>query len=434
MPAVNLSPVFLDAQLDSSGNPLAGGQLFTYAAGSTTKQTTYTSSAGSTAQANPIVLNSRGEPASPIWLTDGQTYKFVLAPSTDTDPPTSPIRTIDNVVGVNDIAATAQSEWVSQSVSGLTFVSSSTFTMTGDQTTEFHVGRRIKITDGAGTDYATISKSSFASNVTTITIDAAVLTTPVSAVSLGITSAANTSAPLPENAIINPYAPFTAFGNLVVAQASTTTATITADKVVVADTSGRKTVLSTVSLTVNKATTGANGIDDGVEVSPSWYYLYVIWNGTTVAGLLSTSATAPTMPTGYTHKGLIGAIYNSAAGDFDWMDQRNAEVIRERVAALTTGTATGYTSVSLSAIVPAQARAVAGYARLQDSASALSRGWIAASDNAADRGAVIIQNPGGNANNLDAYFRVRLLTNQTIYYKIDAANDDLDIFVSAWEY
>lgn len=52
MPTVNLSPLFNDAQLDSSGNPLSGGKLFTYAAGSSTKQTTYTSSAGSVAQAN----------------------------------------------------------------------------------------------------------------------------------------------------------------------------------------------------------------------------------------------------------------------------------------------------------------------------------------------------------------------------------------------
>ena len=41
MPSVALSPLFNDAQLDSSGNPLTGGKLFTYAAGSSTKLTTY---------------------------------------------------------------------------------------------------------------------------------------------------------------------------------------------------------------------------------------------------------------------------------------------------------------------------------------------------------------------------------------------------------
>jgi hypothetical protein len=44
---VKLSPVFNDAQLDSSGNPYTGAKLFTYAAGSTTKQTAYQDSARS---------------------------------------------------------------------------------------------------------------------------------------------------------------------------------------------------------------------------------------------------------------------------------------------------------------------------------------------------------------------------------------------------
>ena len=91
-----------------SGIPASGAQLFCYAAGTTTKQTTYTDSTGTTAQTNPIILNARGEPQSNgsgaslgIWLTQGLAYKFVLAPSTDTDPPTNPIWTIDNVLTTN---------------------------------------------------------------------------------------------------------------------------------------------------------------------------------------------------------------------------------------------------------------------------------------------------------------------------------------------
>src|SRR4051812_2433446 len=99
---VKLSPLFNDAQLDSSGNPYSGAQLFTYAAGSSTKQTTYKDSAAGTQHTNPIVLNARGEPPSPIWLTSGLTYKFVLTTPTDTDPPVSSIRSIDNISGVND--------------------------------------------------------------------------------------------------------------------------------------------------------------------------------------------------------------------------------------------------------------------------------------------------------------------------------------------
>ena len=64
-----LCPLYNDAQL-INGIPANGAKLFTYAAGSSTKQATFTDAAGLTAQSNPILLNSRGEPAQPIWLTD----------------------------------------------------------------------------------------------------------------------------------------------------------------------------------------------------------------------------------------------------------------------------------------------------------------------------------------------------------------------------
>lgn len=92
--------------VDSNGNALAGGLLFSYAAGTTTKQATYTDSTGLTPNPNPIVLDARGECS--VWLAPGQFYKFVLSPATDTDPPTAPIWTADNIDGINDpVLATA---------------------------------------------------------------------------------------------------------------------------------------------------------------------------------------------------------------------------------------------------------------------------------------------------------------------------------------
>ncbi len=91
---MNLSPVAVQRFVDSDGNPLVGGQLFTYAAGTVTKVATYTDSIGSL-NTNPIILNFRGE--ARIWLDPTLSYKFVLAPATDTDPPTNPIWTVDNI-------------------------------------------------------------------------------------------------------------------------------------------------------------------------------------------------------------------------------------------------------------------------------------------------------------------------------------------------
>ena len=63
---------------DNNGNPLSGGLIYTYAAGTTTPAATYTSYTGGTANANPIVLDSAGRTPAQIWLTEGSSYKFVL--------------------------------------------------------------------------------------------------------------------------------------------------------------------------------------------------------------------------------------------------------------------------------------------------------------------------------------------------------------------
>jgi hypothetical protein len=74
---------------DANGNPLVGGKLYTYAAGTTTPLATYTDSSAGTPNTNPIILNSRGE--ANVWL-DNTTYKFVLKTSADVE-----IWTVDNI-------------------------------------------------------------------------------------------------------------------------------------------------------------------------------------------------------------------------------------------------------------------------------------------------------------------------------------------------
>jgi hypothetical protein len=61
-----------------TGEPLAGGLIYTYQAGTTTPAAEYTTSAGNIAHSNPIVLDSAGRVPNEIWLTDAATYKFVL--------------------------------------------------------------------------------------------------------------------------------------------------------------------------------------------------------------------------------------------------------------------------------------------------------------------------------------------------------------------
>jgi hypothetical protein len=76
MPAALLpwvKPQFTDA----AGNPVASGKLYSFVAGTTTPQPTYSDVARTTANANPIVLNAAGQsPTSMYLLATG--YKFRL--------------------------------------------------------------------------------------------------------------------------------------------------------------------------------------------------------------------------------------------------------------------------------------------------------------------------------------------------------------------
>lgn len=97
MAVVFLSPVGGAAAqfFTNSGVILSGGKLYSYAAGTTTPQVTYTSSSGVTAHTNPIILDSAGRvPGGEIWLLP-PSYKFVLTTSTNVL-----IATYDNISGI----------------------------------------------------------------------------------------------------------------------------------------------------------------------------------------------------------------------------------------------------------------------------------------------------------------------------------------------
>lgn len=97
--ALTLAPNPWFTGFDDDGNIVPGGLLFTYAAGTATKKNTYTDVLGQFANTNPIVLDDAGRVPSGLFLLPSS-YKFILAPADDTDPPTNPIRTQDNIGAV----------------------------------------------------------------------------------------------------------------------------------------------------------------------------------------------------------------------------------------------------------------------------------------------------------------------------------------------
>jgi hypothetical protein len=102
--AVFLSPVGgVAAQFfTNTGAVLTGGKLFSYAAGTTTPQVTYTTSSGNVARTNPVVLDAAGRvpDGGEIWILP-VSYKFVLKDSNDVL-----IATYDNIFGSGAFAVT----------------------------------------------------------------------------------------------------------------------------------------------------------------------------------------------------------------------------------------------------------------------------------------------------------------------------------------
>lgn len=190
MPAPLIPPKF--RAFTQAGLPLNGGKLYSYVAGTTTPLATYPTSADATAatnaNANPTVLDANGE--ANVWLTSAN-YKFVLKDSTDVTQ-----WTVDNVSesGVSTAASTT-SEWLQYSAAP-TYISATQFTVAGDQTSTFVLGRRVKTTNTAGTSYGTVTAAVFGA-VTTVTVypTNGSLDSGLSSVSYSILSAPNTSIP-----------------------------------------------------------------------------------------------------------------------------------------------------------------------------------------------------------------------------------------------
>lgn len=84
---------------------------------------------------------------------------------------------------------------------------------------------------------------------------------------------------------------------------------VSADSLAVMSAGGMTRLLRNVALSINAAGAGANGLDAGTLAAGTWYALYVICKDDgSVAGLLSLSATSPTLPDGYTHFARVGWI------------------------------------------------------------------------------------------------------------------------------
>ncbi len=157
---------------------------------------------------------------------------------------------------------------------------------------------------------------------------------------------------------------------------------VTADSAVMVNSTGVPVYATAVSVVINDTTTGANGLDTGALANATWYYHWLISNGTTTAGLDSLSATAPTLPSGYTYLCRMGAgITNSSANflrtrqlgsDVQYIVGTNPAVVPN----IANGTAGTYSltsptlvAVSVTGVVPPTASMLYGVASTNYKAS-----------------------------------------------------------------
>lgn len=355
---------------DSNGDPLVGGKLYSYVAGSTTPKATYTTNTGAAANTNPIILDAAGRTPNEIWLEVGVQYKFILKTSADVtigtydnlpaiNDPFSINSLLSNVTGTNAIAATA-TPTLTAYAAGQTYsfvaansnTAAATLAIDGLTAKSITKNGTAALTAGDiqagkltwveydGTSFQLVNNIVYGGSIengTIVSLSAPITvaqggtgatTLAANSVLLGNgTAALQTVAPSTANNVLTSVggtwasqsigvAPEGAYKNLKVQVTADTTIAVTADRLVVGTSTSVWRTLSTVNATISTAASGANGLDTGAMANSTWYAVWVIYNPTTdtIAGLISTSSTTPTLPSGYTYRARVGWVrYATAA-------------------------------------------------------------------------------------------------------------------------
>lgn len=158
---------------------------------------------------------------------------------------------------------------------------------------------------------------------------------------------------------ISANSPTGIYKGLKVLRATASTVDIDIDELIVSDGTDNS-LLKNVNLTVDITSSGADGLDTGAEGSSRWYYLWVVYNDTTVAGLLSESSSSPTVPTGYDKKALVSAVFNDGSSDFIDFVQYGIDYFYTDWRVLASGSSTAQTvTLTVSDYVPSALSEVA---------------------------------------------------------------------------
>lgn len=198
-------------------------------------------------------------------------------------------------------------------------------------------------------------------------------------------------------------------------------------------------IVNSGTIAIDLSTSGAGGLDTGSEASSTLYTVYVIYDSTgtnPVDGVLSLSQTSPTLPSGYDYFRRLGAVRNNSSNDVidfeqdgDSSDRRMVyNTNTSNVQVLSSGSATTYTAVALSSLMPVTS----------------IKPILAYNFQAEDKDEFVTLRPTGSTitdsgfkmhmqgdKNRDGFGVIEPITDsaQSIDYVVSSANDDLDLSV-----
>jgi hypothetical protein len=249
---------------DANGNPLSGGLVHTYVAGTTTPAATWQDIAEATPNSNPVVLDAAGS----CLLFGNGSYSFAVTDSAGNSIPaysglTYSAPTVSSAMQPVVNAASTSAGLTAIGANGGTIVSGT-----------YVNGSMTGVTVSGGTVMAAVLSNN---TITGGTITG--LTTPLPLASGGTGVAAGV--------FIRGQ-----FANLKISVASNSTVVVTADAVGMVSAAG--TIFAgAVSATISTASTGLNGLDTGTIAASTLYNIFAVSNGTATGAVLSLSASVP---------------------------------------------------------------------------------------------------------------------------------------------
>ncbi|AOI57445.1 hypothetical protein [Burkholderia diffusa] len=212
--------------------------------------------------------------------------------------------------------------------------------------------------------------------------------------------------------------------------AASSTATFTADEIVVGSAlGGKKYVLGAFNKTVNLTATGAGGMDAGSAPANGFVALYAIYNPTTQAtALLATNATSAAVPNvysagnapaGYTASALVSVWPTSSNGQFIAGYQVDRQIsLVTTVAASTTSQITTLTALTIA--VPKNARTISGWASVNSLNGVNAQTNVSGSASTTTLGIGLQQIAGSSTNSgvtsAGSFNDIPLITPQTVYW------------------